>query len=402
MINLSLIAIPGVVLLILLEYFFAGKKKASLFNFRHTVSNMSHGIFERFAYILLSLLYFFPYKYIQENFGIFEIEKSVYTWVLLIVVMDFFYYWYHRLGHTVNFFWAGHIVHHQSETFNISTGARITAIQSVYRFFFYAPIPLLGFPIEMIMAGLVFHGMFSLFAHTQLIGKLGFLEYIFITPSHHRVHHANNDEYLDKNYGNVFIFWDYIFGTYQKEERTPTFGLTKQIENYDFVYGNFHFYYELYYAVKEQKTFKDKWKVLFGSPTLLTGEEREKVDEKFKTQHDNKDLSTFCKINIQIRLVVILALSSILVGYHKDFNSTELVLAGFALFGGLYQLGKLMEYQRIQIYTEVVVIIASIALLSQGELLLSIPAAILILLSCLSFINDYWLSNQQKGGNNLA
>ena len=386
MTNLSLIAIPGVLLLILFEYFSSGSRRKSLYEFRDSVANISHGIFERFAYIVIGLLYYFPYKWIEENFGLFQIETSIISWVLLIVFMDFCWYWYHRTGHTINFMWASHIVHHQSEHFNISAGARITAVQSVYRFIFYLVIPLMGFPVEMIMSAMVFQGTYALLTHTQLIGKLGWLEYIFVTPSHHRVHHANNDIYLDKNYGNLFIFWDYIFGTFQKEEETPTYGLTKQIQNFDFLYGNFHYFMELYYAVKAQTDFKSKLKVFFGSPTLLTGNERTMVDRKLNTKPKRKkgELPFFLKLNIQLRLLGIIALSSVMVGYHKEFDTDLIVYSAIVLFCSFYQLGKIMEFHKLQLITEGIIMIFSLFVVFQAKLILIIPLLYVFFIGLLS------------------
>lgn len=390
MLNLALIAIPSTVFLILLEYYLSGSKRKELFNFKHSIANMSHGIFERFSSILLSLLYFFPYKYISENFGLFDIKANVFSWIGIILFMDFCWYWYHRFGHTVNIMWAGHVVHHQSETYNFTTGTRITMIQSLYRFIFYAAVPLMGFPIEMIMASLIFHGMFSFFAHTQLIGKLGFLEYIIITPSHHRVHHANNDEYLDKNYGNVFIFWDYLFGTFKKEETQPVYGLTKQIENYSFLYNNFHYYVELYYAVKAKKNFKDKLKVLFGPPTMLTGEERAKAEKHFAIKKGDLKISdkTYRR-NVLLRVVIMLYMASIAVGYHQNFSTAVLIFSSLIIFLGLYQLGRVIEHKRPLFSAEIISLTSCVVILFQGfEPYLFIPvlaSTINHVICCLDF-----------------
>jgi len=136
--------------------------------------------------------------------------------MLLLLATDLVWYWYHRLGHEINILWGAHIVHHHSEDFNYTVSARITTLQSIVRNVFWSILPFAGFQPGMVIVILVIHGTYSFFTHTQVIGKLGWAEYIFITPTHHGVHHASNPKYLNKNYGDIFVFWDKLFGTFQR------------------------------------------------------------------------------------------------------------------------------------------------------------------------------------------
>jgi sterol desaturase/sphingolipid hydroxylase (fatty acid hydroxylase superfamily) len=158
----------------------------------------------------------------------------------LFIATDFVWYWYHRLAHTINIFWCVHVVHHQSEDFNYTVSARITVLQAFVRTGFWSVLPLAGFSAEMITSILLVHEVYPFFVHTQLIGKMGILEHIIVTPSHHRVHHACNDEYLDKNYGDVLIIWDKLFGTFVEEKAPPVYGLTKQLGSQSFLWQHFH------------------------------------------------------------------------------------------------------------------------------------------------------------------
>ena len=142
---------------------------------------------------------------------------------MMLLATDFVWYWYHRLGHEVNIFWGAHIVHHQSEEFNFTVAARITTLQAIVRNVFWCILPFIGFHPNLVMTILVVHGVYSFFTHTQILEKQKWLEYIFITPSLHGVHHASDEKYLDKNYGDVFVFWDKLFGTFQKEEEKPKY-----------------------------------------------------------------------------------------------------------------------------------------------------------------------------------
>ncbi|RZJ64027.1 MAG: sterol desaturase family protein, partial [Flavobacterium sp.] len=226
-INYLAFAIPAFFLFLYLEYAVAVRlKKQHLFKYESSVSNISIGIAERLLNLFIAASFFDLFTYIYQNFALFNIPNTWWVWVLLILATDFVWYWYHRLGHEVNFFWAAHIVHHQSEEFNLTVSARITTFQALIRTIFWCALPLVGFHPVMVLTILVVHGAYSFFTHTQLIPRVKWLEHILVTPSIHGVHHASDEKYLDKNYGDVFVFWDKIFGTFQREEEAPKYGLT--------------------------------------------------------------------------------------------------------------------------------------------------------------------------------
>jgi alkylglycerol monooxygenase len=179
---------------------------------------MNVGVAERLIDLFTAGAFYYFYAYLYEHFALFDIEEGVLLWIALILATDFVWYWYHRMGHEINLFWGFHVVHHTSEEFNYTAGTRITIFQAVLRTGCWAVLPIIGFPPGMITTMLIIHGLYPFFTHTQLIGKLGILEYVLVTPSHHRVHHASNEKYLDKNYGDMFIIWDKLFGTFAQEE----------------------------------------------------------------------------------------------------------------------------------------------------------------------------------------
>src|SRR5690348_5989810 len=241
--NILAFAIPLFTGLMLLEYFIARKKKLPYFNLHNSIANVSIGIAERLCDVFVAGLFYFIYDDLQKRYGLFHIKPGVLLWILLFLFTDFVWYWYHRLAHEINILWLAHVVHHQSEDFNFTVSARITIFQAVARTAFWSFLPLIGFPAGMITSMLVIHGTYPFFIHTRTIGKLGILEYIFVTPSHHRVHHASNEKYLDRNYGDVLIIWDKIFGTFQKEDdkEAIVYGLTKPLNTYSFLWQHFHF-----------------------------------------------------------------------------------------------------------------------------------------------------------------
>jgi len=281
-INYLAFAIPAFFLFVFIEYNLAQQqKRGSLFKYESSVANFSVGVAERLLNLFIAASFYQVYNWIYTNYALFEIPDKWYVWLFLLLATDLIWYWYHRLGHEINFLWAAHIVHHQSEEFNLTAAARITTIQAVFRNVFWCILPLLGFHPNMIIVILLAHGAYSFFTHTQLIGRIGWLEHIFITPSLHGVHHASDEKYLDKNYGDVFVFWDKIFGTFQTEEEPPKYGLTHPIKSYSFLWQHFHYYLEILEAYKRADGFKSKWNAVFGSPALMDQNIRPQLEMKY-------------------------------------------------------------------------------------------------------------------------
>lgn len=282
--NLNYIAfvMPAFFLFLFLEYKVAQlNKRKELFKYESSISNITIGIAERLLNLFVSFSFYQLYFWIYNNFKLFEIPNNWFIWIVLILATDLVWYWYHRLGHEVNIFWAAHIVHHQSEEFNFTVSARITTIQAVIRTGFWCILPFIGFHPTMVIAMLIIHGAYSFFTHTQLISKLKWLEYVFITPSLHGIHHASDEKYLDKNYGDMFVFWDKMFGTFQAEEEKPKYGLTHPLKSYSFLWQHFHYFFEIYESYKRSNGFKEKWKAVFGSPALMDQDIRPELEKRF-------------------------------------------------------------------------------------------------------------------------
>jgi alkylglycerol monooxygenase len=205
--NYLAFAMPAFFLFVFLEYKAVQRqKRPELFSYESSISNISIGIAERLLNLFVAGTFYSLYYWIYEHYAIFTIPNHWLIWIGLILATDFVWYWYHRLGHEVNIFWAAHIVHHHSEEFNFTAAARITTIQAIIRTGFWCLLPLFGFHPDMVITMLLVHGAYSFFTHTQAIGRIKWLEYVFITPSLHGVHHASDEKYLDKNFGDMFVF----------------------------------------------------------------------------------------------------------------------------------------------------------------------------------------------------
>ena len=188
------------------------------------------------------------------------------TWLALFLADDFAYYWFHRVSHESRVFWASHVVHHSSQHYNLSTALRQTWVPMTY-FPFWLPLPLLGFPVWMVLLAQAWSLIYQFWIHTERIKQLPpWFERIFNTPSHHRVHHGSNHQYLDKNYGGILIVWDRIFGTWEPEGERVRYGLTKQLETFHPVRVAFHEYAALARDVRAARGWRTKALVLLRGP----------------------------------------------------------------------------------------------------------------------------------------
>jgi sterol desaturase/sphingolipid hydroxylase (fatty acid hydroxylase superfamily) len=198
---------------------------------------------------------------------LFEIPTEAWwVWLLLIPAEDFCYYWYHRAGHEIRFFWAAHVNHHSSTSYNLSTALRQSWTSPLFGWLFWLPLPLLGFHPLMIFLAQSVSLLYQYWIHTELIDKMGPFEWVFNTPSHHRVHHGRNPIYLDRNHGGILIIWDRMFGTFQAEQQRPEYGLTKNIESYNPIVVAFHEWYAIARDVRRAKTWRGRLGHVFGPP----------------------------------------------------------------------------------------------------------------------------------------
>ena len=265
---LVLVSVPIYAVVIGFEFFYSYFKNKGLYTTKGLLSNlyltslnMGLDILIR-GLCLLILDYFFQFRFCSWTGNI------ILYWTVLVVAEDFMYYWLHRIDHYCRFFWAVHVTHHSSEEFNFTVGFRSSVFQPLYRFIYFIPLALIGFRGIDIMFVYSATQIFGILAHTQTIKKLGFLEYIIITPSHHRVHHGSNARYLDKNMGMLLVFWDKLFGTFQAEdENDPVkYGLTENIKSYHPVKMVFHEWKNIFIDLKKESSFKNKIMYIFGPP----------------------------------------------------------------------------------------------------------------------------------------
>jgi sterol desaturase/sphingolipid hydroxylase (fatty acid hydroxylase superfamily) len=267
--NPIVLSIPIFFLLIGIELAVERFSHRKLYRLPDAISNLSCGITSQLSGLFLKILAIGVYEIIFSNFAFFELEKGWFYWVALFLLVDFAYYWAHRMSHEVNLFWGGHVVHHQSEDYNLSVALRQSSFQIVWTFAFNLPLALIGFETLDFALISALNTLYQFWIHTETIKKLGFLEYFLNTPSHHRVHHGRDPKYIDKNHAGSLIIWDKMFGTFQAEEEKPTYGITKPINSWNAVWANFSHYAEMGKDLKRIEKWSDKVKYLFKKPGWL-------------------------------------------------------------------------------------------------------------------------------------
>jgi hypothetical protein len=251
------------------------------------------------------------------------------------------------MSHEINLFWSGHVVHHQSEDFNLSVALRQSSFQTIWTAGFYLPLAIIGFkPLDFaLMAALT--TLYQFWIHTPYIKKLGVLEYILVTPSHHRVHHGRDPKYIDKNHGGAFIWWDMMFGTYQEEEETPTYGITTPVASWNPVWANFSHFKLMKNDLRQITRFSDKIRYLFYKPGWLPeslGGYRP-APEVNKNEYQKYDTHTSRSLNLYIvfQYAVLLGITSWFLFNQADFTLGLKALIAVLIGFGAVSVGALFE-----------------------------------------------------------
>lgn len=263
-----LIAIIGVAFLAIVSYeaIVSYRSNIRVYTLADSLANVYCGILERSFDLFYAVIFLMASQYLYEHVAPFKIPANLGTWLLGLVLFDFIAYWFHRLSHEINFLWAAHIVHHQSEELNFTTVFRVSFFAVIFRSFFFIWMPLIGFDPFTIFSLGVFLAGYQFLTHSRVIGRLGVLESFMTTPSHHRVHHGRNEKYMDHNYGHIFIVWDKLFGTFVKEDEEPLYGITSGFESNSALSAQFSYWKDLFTRARRTRSFTDKIKVFVKGP----------------------------------------------------------------------------------------------------------------------------------------
>ncbi|MEM9526151.1 MAG: sterol desaturase family protein, partial [Bacteroidota bacterium] len=323
--------------------------------FNSTLANLSVGIVEMIIGASSHLIILFSYAFAFEYWAILHWSISPAMWIVGLLAYEFCYYWKHRMGHEVNILWGAHIVHHQSEDMNFSTATRLSATSSLWGVFFYLPIAILGVNPFVFMVVKAVTLAYQFFIHTEHIGRLpAWFEYIFNSPAHHRVHHAQQEQYLDKNYGSLLIIWDRLFNTFADETTQPVYGAIKQIDSWNPIHVNLAYYKQIMYWMKRCRTSRDKFRLIFGRPDsipayLINHSSKDRKESvrgdhyAIKKYNAGNHLSPYMKGYAISQFILSLCTAFCLLFYYHYLGWWEIILISCWSLYVLNNLGRLLE-----------------------------------------------------------
>lgn len=377
--KILLIAMPAFLFLVLFEKLYGVIKGNDTVRNMDMVSSLSSGITNVTKDVLGLSVAIIGYSWLVDKISIVQVKNTFLTYAIAFIALDFAGYCVHRIQHTYNVFWNNHLVHHSSEEYNLACALR-QSIAGIVKLFtiFLLPAALLGVPAQVIAVVAPLHLFAQFWYHTQHIKKMGFLEHIIVTPSHHRVHHAINPEYLDKNFSQIFIVWDKLFGTFQEElpDVPAVYGITRPVQTWNPVKINFQHLWLLTKDAWRAKRWKDKFRIWF----MPLGWRPEDVAEKYPV-HYIEDVFHFEKYNPKsspalrtwcwFQLVVLLGLISYFFGniaYINSLNGSYIYIYGAFVFLFVYALTDLMDRNKSAIIFESLKTILGLYIIySQGD-----------------------------------
>jgi alkylglycerol monooxygenase len=402
-------ATPVFFVLIALELLVAKLRGRTVYHSSDAINSLALGVISQIVAVFSKLLTLGIYAWCVQHFALLTLSAgSVWVWVSALLIYDFCYYWLHRCGHEVNILWAAHVVHHQSEDYNLSTALRQTGSGVLLGWLFYLPMAILGYPLEVFVVVALIDLLYQFWVHTELVGRLGWFDRVFCSPSNHRAHHAVNDKYLDRNYGGILILWDRLFGTFIEEDDNdpPVFGTRSPLRSWNPLWANA----EVYWA-----TLKDAWHARRWRDKLLIwvkppGWRPADVVARFpKPEFDirrerfvptlSRGLTTYCLV----QFALLLAMGVHFLDLAKHLPALSLI--GYAVFLvlSLTALGALTEGRRSGFVLELarLLVTAAIPLLSGGWF--GVPhlevamSALFLAIAALSALVLGWLARSTRG-----
>jgi sterol desaturase/sphingolipid hydroxylase (fatty acid hydroxylase superfamily) len=361
--KILLIAMPAFLLLVLGEKLYGVLKGKDTVRNMDMVSSLSSGVTNVTKDVLGLSIAIISYEWLADKIAVVHVQNTVLTYVIAFIALDFAGYWVHRIAHEYNFFWNNHIIHHSSEEFNLACALR-QSISSIVKIFaiFLLPAAVLGVPGQVIAIVAPLHLFAQFWYHTQHIGKMGFLEKIIVTPSHHRVHHAINPEYLDRNYSQIFIWWDKLFGTFQEElaDKPPVYGITRPVQTWNPIKINFQHLWLLIKDAWRAQSIKDKFRIWL-MPTgwrpadVAAKHPVPKITDVYHFEKYDTKASTGLHVWAWIQLTMVLLFISYLFGTIAEMNKADgsyIFWYGGFVFVMIYALTDLMDRNRTSLLFE--------------------------------------------------
>ena len=342
-------AVQVFLLLIVIEYCYGKYKGKNTYRLNDTFTSLSLGMISRYPTMLnlgmQSLIFVYISKYL--NVGLLSVKNPL-TWVIAFLLYDLSYYWMHRMHHEIKILWATHSVHHHGEDYNLATALRQTSTGWLWKWIFYLPMIILGVPGEVFITVAGINLVYQFWVHTEHIGHLGFLEKIFITPMNNGIHHAKNKEYIDANYGGVFIIWDRMFGTYtaRMPDVDPVYGTVSALQSWNPIWANFQIFTTMIKDTIKTKKYSDKVKVWFSKTYWRPDDCIETKDPKEFYIKFNPVITNDIKVFSFLQLLFTSIVSGSVLFFFAEYNYNEIIVFGLAITLLSSMTGLLLEGKR--------------------------------------------------------
>jgi alkylglycerol monooxygenase len=401
------IAMPIFLALVLFEKWYGVRKGMDTVRVMDMISSLSSGMTNVVKDVLGLSISLITYQWIVAHWAIYHIQSAIWIYVIAFISLDFLGYWNHRFAHQINFLWNKHAIHHSSEEFNLACALRQSISTFVNLFtIFLLPAALLGIPANVINVIAPLHLFAQFWYHTRHIDKMGFLEKIIVTPSHHRVHHAINPEYLDKNHGQIFIIWDKLFGTFQEElpNVPPVYGITRPAQTWNPIKINFQHLFLLIQDAWHAQSWSDKLRIWF-MPTgwrpadVVANYPVSKIEDIYHFQKYDPETSPQLKTWALVQLMTTFAFIAYFFAHIGTIGSPDIFLYGLFIFITVYSYTELMDINPYSVWWEVmrVAIGLGIVVYKGGWFGLNITMTYLMVVYwVLSIIMSVKLSNRQN------
>ncbi len=378
--DLLALAVPFFLLAMLLEFAIDRVRKSGLYRANDAINSLSAGILSTTIGYFTRLLPLLAWGFVLENFAMIDMPlawfdaspRGIALWIVAALAWDFCYYWFHRYSHEISILWAAHAVHHQSEEYNLSTALRQTSTGFLFGWIFYLPLFLIGFPLEILVTVNAVNLIYQFWVHTQIVRRLGVLDYIVVTPSNHRVHHAQNERYIDKNYGGIFVIWDRMFGTFEDErdDDPVVFGVRKALANWNPFWANLQVYDYLLFDAVRTTGWKDKVGVWFKR----TGWRPADVEQRYPKRLT--DIATFEKFDppitgrvhayVLVQFLVALVGALVIAEMFLTGGASGVAIPCVMLWLQLYTLGVINEGRAVAARLEILRLLVSVPVCTAG------------------------------------
>ena len=390
--SILLWVVPGFMVLMTIEVIYGHFTNKQTYSFMDTLSSLSSGITNVLKDSLGLVLVILSYPYILDSIAVFDLESSTLLYVVAFICIDFASYWNHRLNHKVNIFWNRHVIHHSSEEFNLACALRQSISAWIgFGALFLIPAAFFGVPPQLITLLAPIHLFAQFWYHTRHIGKLGFLEYIIVTPSQHRVHHAINPIYIDKNLSAIFCVWDRVFGTFQEEldHEPPVYGVLKPVNTWNPLLINFQHAFNVIQDAYHTSSFKDKLRIWFMPTGWRPSDIIDKFPRPITTDHYNREkyspnYSFFMKSTAIFHFVLINFLLYFFLSNFSIIESDLKLVFGSVIFVSVFGFTSLLDLHSWAPFFEVFRSILTIIILysfNDYALFINYPTEFLMIVS---------------------